>query len=132
MNGVYYKRSYMRVSDLIRALAQATYHLASRQSNGQGHGEMCIFQQYGQVSEARQRRRRQDALRRLERELDGNTLLVVYFAPIPKSGCMKAIRSGGIKSDVRYVTTAFSSARTCVNERKVERFGTKTEPPSSA
>ena len=35
---------------------------------------------------------------------------------------MKAIRSGGIKSDVRYVTTAFSSARRCVNERKVERF----------
>ena len=79
MNGVYYKRSYMRVSDLIRALAQATYHLASRQSNGQGHGEMCIFQQYGQVSEARQRRRRQDALRRLERELDGKHTISRIF-----------------------------------------------------
>ena len=108
--------------DLARRLGVATYHLASRQNNGRRHGEKCIFQQYGRVSEAQQRRRRQDALRRLERELDGEHTIGVCFAPIPKSGCMKAIRRGGIKSDVRYVTTAFSSARRWVNERKGGKF----------
>jgi hypothetical protein len=58
---------------------------------------MCIFRQYGQVSEGQQRRRRQDVLRRLERELSRKHTVVVCPVPIPRSGCMKAIRSGAIR-----------------------------------
>ena len=70
MDRVYDKRSYARVSVLKRLWTRfgyATHHLASRQSNGRGRDEMCIFQPYGQVFEGQQRRRRRDVLRRLER-----------------------------------------------------------------
>lgn len=69
MDGVYDKRSYARVSGLDVG-SETTHHLASRQSNVQGHDEMCIFQLYGQVFEGQQRRRRQDVLHHLGRESD--------------------------------------------------------------
>jgi hypothetical protein len=63
----------MRVSGSIQLrnrFGYATHRLVSRQSNGPDRDEVCIFQQYGQVSEDQQQRRRRDVLRRLEKELD--------------------------------------------------------------
>jgi hypothetical protein len=122
----------MRACQLETALESfrvATHHPASRQSNGRCHDVMCIFQQYGQAFGGQQRRRRQDVLRRLERELDRKHTVVVSFAPIPRSGCMKAIRSGGIR---RYIPTALSSARRWVNKRKDGQVWGYQETPDSA
>ena len=127
MNGVYDKRSYARVRlNGTSRITYTTYHLASRQSNGRGHDEMCIFQQYGQVSEGQQRRRRQDVLRRLQRELRRKHTVVVCLVPIPRSGCMKAIRSGAIQQ----YNQSLSSARRWVNGLEGRNgLGTSSDTP---